>query len=261
MNKSLATRLREAMGNVRTKSYPLADLIPLIQEAADALEAKPSGAVPLPDASDAEPAPPNNLPDWEECALRVANSDFIAKRVAEGGYGAEHDTKLATELHRFVHEYDDADPIRSGWFMHRLERLLIEERAAAVSQVGEPVKLGVDWCAQWLRNNYQDHPNIVELCAAMREAAAAAPVADDVARDAGWVELTPSVRDEMEGLHWLATKSNAVISGTYEWVQGWNPHTFETASHGRISADIVTHVMPVTKPLAPRAAIKPKGTP
>lgn len=76
-----------------------------------------------------EAAPANSLPDWSECALRVANSDFIAKRVAEGGYGAEGDSKLATELHRFIYEYDDADPYRSAWFMHRLELVLKEARA------------------------------------------------------------------------------------------------------------------------------------
>jgi len=75
---------------------------------------------------DDEQAPPNNLPTWAECALRVDNSDFIVKRVAEGGYGPEHDSLLATELHRFIYEYDDADPYRSAWFLHRLE-LVIEE--------------------------------------------------------------------------------------------------------------------------------------
>lgn len=79
-----------------------------------------------------EPAPPNNLPAYAECALRVANSDFIAKRVSEGGYGAEADSKLATELHRFICEYDDADAYRSEWFLHRLERLLDETKAEAL---------------------------------------------------------------------------------------------------------------------------------
>ena len=77
-------------------------------------------------------APPSNLPSWEECQLRVSNSEFIAKRIAEGGYGAEHDSKLATELHRFIHEYDDADSYRSAWFRHRLEKLLHEVAAQAV---------------------------------------------------------------------------------------------------------------------------------
>ena len=73
---------------------------------------------------------PNSLPTWGDCALRVGNSDFIAKRVAEGGYGAEPDTLLASELHRFIYEYDDADSYRSAWFLHRLERVLDEVRAS-----------------------------------------------------------------------------------------------------------------------------------
>jgi hypothetical protein len=78
-------------------------------------------------------APPHTLPTWDQCAIRVGNSKFIAKRVAEGGYGPEYDSLLADELHRFIHEYDEDDPIRSGWFMHRLERMLKErdERQAA----------------------------------------------------------------------------------------------------------------------------------
>lgn len=83
-----------------------------------------------PSAENLEQAPPNSLPDWSDCALRVSNSDYIAKRVAEGGYGAEPDSLLATELHRFIHEYDDSDPYRSAWFRHRLELLLNEVRAA-----------------------------------------------------------------------------------------------------------------------------------
>lgn len=79
----------------------------------------------------ADAAPPNSLPDWDECAMRVANSDFIAKRVAEGGDGPERDSKLATELHRFIYEYDDADPYRSTWFLHRLEKLINEIKTNA----------------------------------------------------------------------------------------------------------------------------------
>lgn len=78
-------------------------------------------------------APSNNLPDWGECAMRVTNSDFIAKRVAEGGHGPDSDSKLANELHRFIYEYDDADAFRSAWFLHRLELLLEETRRAALS--------------------------------------------------------------------------------------------------------------------------------
>ena len=69
-------------------------------------------------------APSSNLPSWGECQLRVTNSDFLDKRVARGGYGAEPDSKVATELHRFIYEYDDQDPYMSAWFRHRLEKLL-----------------------------------------------------------------------------------------------------------------------------------------
>jgi hypothetical protein len=75
-----------------------------------------------------DPAPPNNLPSWAECALRVGNSDYIAKRVAEGGYGPDPDSELATQLHRFIYEYDDSDPYRSAWFLHRLELVLEEAK-------------------------------------------------------------------------------------------------------------------------------------
>lgn len=75
-------------------------------------------------------APPNSLPTWSECAMRVDNSDFIAKRVTEGGYGAGPDSLLASALHQFIYEYDDADPCRSAWFMHRLEQVLKEFAAA-----------------------------------------------------------------------------------------------------------------------------------
>lgn len=86
-----------------------------------------------------EPAPPNSLPTWAECVLRVDNSDFIAKRVAEGGRGPDADTKLATELHRFIYEYDDADPYRSAWFLHRLELVLEEaKREASNAEVTRP---------------------------------------------------------------------------------------------------------------------------
>jgi len=80
-------------------------------------------------------APKNSLPDWFECELRVKNSKFIEKRVNEGGYGAEPDSKLASQVHHFIYEYDDADPYRSEWFLHRLELLLNETKKDATSQL------------------------------------------------------------------------------------------------------------------------------
>jgi hypothetical protein len=84
------------------------------------------------------PAPPHGLPSWGESQLRVENSDFVAKRKAEGGYGEEPGGLYANDLHRFIYEYDDADPHKSAWFMHRLELAL----KAATPQAQEGM---VDW--------------------------------------------------------------------------------------------------------------------
>lgn len=92
----------------------------------DDLEAGGQVPKPVPVA-----APPNSLPDWFECSQRVANSNFIAKRMANGGPGPDPDSKLASQLHRFIYEYDDADPYRSAWFLHRLELVLDEVRREA----------------------------------------------------------------------------------------------------------------------------------
>jgi hypothetical protein len=73
-----------------------------------------------------EPAPDNSLPKWDECAMRCENSKFFAKSVEEGGHGPDHDSKLASALHRFIYEYDDADTYRSSWFLHRLEQVVNE---------------------------------------------------------------------------------------------------------------------------------------
>lgn len=89
---------------------------------------------PQAEAGELKPAPPHNLPTWDECALRVRNSDYIAKRVAEGGYGPETDSMVANDLHRFIYEYDDADPFKSGWFMHRLERALAQPAAQSQAE-------------------------------------------------------------------------------------------------------------------------------
>jgi hypothetical protein len=99
-----------------------------------------------------EPAPPNSLPNWDECAMRVANSNFIEKRIAEGGYGAEHDTKLASQLHRFIYEYDDSDPYRSAWFLHRLELLIVEARAAIASPARDAGLSLTKEAANWVRD-------------------------------------------------------------------------------------------------------------
>ena len=40
-----------------------------------------------------------------------------------------------------------------------------------VNALKAPQAPSVEWFVQWIRNNYQNHPNIASLCEAMREAA------------------------------------------------------------------------------------------
>ena len=89
-----------------------------------------------------EVAPPNSLPNWSECSLRVGNSKYLEERKDSGGYGPEYDSKTATELHRFIYEYDDADRYRSAWFMHRLERLIEEVRADTLATLSSAKSAG-----------------------------------------------------------------------------------------------------------------------
>lgn len=69
-------------------------------------------------------APPNSLPDWTECWSRVL-------------------VETESALHRFIYEYDDADSIRSGWFLHRLELLLNETKEAATRAATVPQGVSV----------------------------------------------------------------------------------------------------------------------
>ncbi|OZI26676.1 hypothetical protein CAL26_04970 [Bordetella genomosp. 9] len=80
--------------------------------------------------------------------MRVANSEFIAKRVAEGGYGAELDSKLASPLHAFIYEYDDEDAYRSAWFRHRLDLLLADERRKALEEAAQRCEAEARLCGE-----------------------------------------------------------------------------------------------------------------
>ena len=55
--------------------------------------------------------------------------------------------------------------------------LMDEGPLVAYAAVAQPSAQGeaVPWCARWIRNNYQDHPNIDSLCEAMLASAPAAP--------------------------------------------------------------------------------------
>lgn len=123
-----------------------------------------------------EQAPPHSLPDWSLCQLIIDNHEF-RQRAAEGLEGQVLDTPpttpMPTALRRFIYEYDDADPHRSAWFMHRLELVLQEARAqqqpAAQTAVPEGWKLVLvptgwtfgpnvfkDWCSQWFGPDSDD---------------------------------------------------------------------------------------------------------
>ncbi len=75
-------------------------------------------------------APSNSLPSYAECVLRVENTKHVEERIKAGGFGFEDDGLYASQLHKFIYEYDDFDPYRSAWFLHRLE-LLINEITSA----------------------------------------------------------------------------------------------------------------------------------
>jgi hypothetical protein len=75
-----------------------------------------------------EQAPAHSLPDWHACAVIIDNANFQQRAVA--GQQRNVPNIRPTALHRFIHEYDDADPYRSAWFMHRLEQVVNEARAA-----------------------------------------------------------------------------------------------------------------------------------
>lgn len=84
-------------------------------------------------------------------------------------------------------------------------------------------------------------------------------------RQSDWQPLTPSLllkfETESMGPHWLALNGVPTpIIGEYEWRQGRNPHGFNTDSDGRVSASVVTHVMPFVSPPLPMAqAVQPEN--
>lgn len=76
-----------------------------------------------------EPATKNSLPTFKECRRIITNHEF-RERAKAGLEGQVLDlprtTPIPTALHKFIYEYDDADPYRSAWFLHRLECVLKE---------------------------------------------------------------------------------------------------------------------------------------
>lgn len=79
----LATRLRNACASVRNKSYPLADLIPLMQQAADALA---SAAAPLAMTAMQWVSVEDALPeDGQAVLVRFAGENWLHKHKIAGG--------------------------------------------------------------------------------------------------------------------------------------------------------------------------------
>ena len=109
-----------------------------------------------------EQAPENSLPTWSECNLIIENDEF-RKRAEVGLEGQVLDTPRTTPeptaLHRFIHEYDDSDPYRSAWFLHRLECVLKEvttppQRKPLTDEqiyMNCPNWLSQDQCKTWVR--------------------------------------------------------------------------------------------------------------
>lgn len=80
--------------------------------------------------------------------------------------------------------------------------------------------------AQWIRDHYQDHPNVDSLCTALMAAFAtgAAPAAAPVAADAGWMPIATAPRDGTYVLLGSAESGGAWV-GKYEeqYQSGWRP--------------------------------------
>ncbi|MDP3859867.1 MAG: DUF3850 domain-containing protein [Stagnimonas sp.] len=159
-------------------------------------------------------APANSLPFWSECALRVHNSDFINKRIAEGGHGAEPDSLLATELHRFIYEYDDADPYRSAWFMHRLELVLKEATQQPASAQAEPVayRYKHDGQGHW---RYSGEPSGCPKCGPAEPLYLAPPPATSREVPEEAIEMLANIADNLSDMpiseEWASKTADKII--------------------------------------------------
>ena len=72
--------------------------------------------------------PINSLPSWQECEARVDNREYLEgiEAIKDGVLIDDFysETLLPDPIHEFIYEYDDTDPVRSAWFLHRLELLI-----------------------------------------------------------------------------------------------------------------------------------------
>jgi hypothetical protein len=70
-----------------------------------------------------------------------------------------------------------------------------------------------------------------------------------------WVPVTQALLNEQHPwlyeTMWIAMKDGRVLTGHYEWRQGWNPDRFNTADGYDEWAFDASHVMPLMKPTHP----------
>lgn len=95
----LATRLRTACDQVRVKSYPLSDLIPLMQQAADALAAAPRQ--PAPSAAPEDPLQVFDSPRakslmraWEEGWEACRDAEYVGEEAQNDAFNSSHTLTL-----------------------------------------------------------------------------------------------------------------------------------------------------------------------
>lgn len=181
--QTIAERLRHQCATLRTKPTPLADLIPLLQEAADALSAQQA----------AQPVPP-------ECDVRRIMVDVVP---GEDGGGHEVYAKNVTEVEDVLTRQAE-----------RIEEL--EMKVAAQPVAGEPVAFDAEGFRAWVAKNLPDDTIIGSsawwadhLTAWAQRFAAPAPV--------GLVPLTPSEKRRM----WhAATDLHRAVSHFESYCQG-----------------------------------------
>jgi hypothetical protein len=94
--------------------------------------------------SDLLEAPKHSLPAWGECSLRVDNRQYLesAGAIKDGVLIDDYycDSLLPDPIHEFIYEYDDADPYKSAWFMHRLELAINHAKAQHSEQLLSALK-------------------------------------------------------------------------------------------------------------------------
>ena len=127
------------------------------------------------------------------------------------------------------------------------------------------------------RRNCQDESNVLKLAneawaylvrkglvgSPLRDAGIESDVApqaaDSVLEDAAWMPLTPELLTAIESgdlgnRFWIAAhNNNEPQTGVYEWLQGRNPHGFNS-DLGRYGASEITHVLPYKPPALPAAS-------